>query len=41
MRCPKCGSENILITNGSYPNSYECLDCGFTFVKMVNALIDE
>ncbi len=39
--CPKCKSEYVKITGTSYPNSYECKDCNYSFIKGKQALIDE
>lgn len=41
MECPKCKSDDVKMIGMSYPNSYECNDCGHTFIKGKQALLDE
>jgi uncharacterized Zn finger protein len=31
MKCPRCGSEDTRIIEGTYPPTWECKKCGFIF----------
>jgi len=41
MRCPKCGSENVIEKSTTFPAIYECQDCKFVFTVNKNPFIDE
>ncbi|HKZ45276.1 MAG TPA: transposase [archaeon] len=41
MECPKCGSDKTIVIEMSYPEGYECKECGHVFLKAPKALIDE
>lgn len=40
MECPKCKSETKVV-NSSYPKTYECIKCGFTFAKLPSTFVDD
>jgi len=41
MKCPKCGSMNVVRTTSTFPALYHCEDCRFAFNKNENPWIDE
>jgi predicted RNA-binding Zn-ribbon protein involved in translation (DUF1610 family) len=41
MKCPKCGSMNVVRTTSTFPALYQCEDCGFVFNKNENPWTDE
>jgi DNA-directed RNA polymerase subunit M/transcription elongation factor TFIIS len=41
IACPKCGSNLVIITTTSYPNSFECKKCGNLFLKTPKSLVDD
>ncbi|MEM5875492.1 MAG: hypothetical protein QXW01_03000 [Candidatus Aenigmatarchaeota archaeon] len=41
MKCPKCGSENLVAINLNFPYYYKCSDCSYEFQINKNPFIDE
>jgi len=39
--CPRCGGNMIRAVGISYPPAFECDTCGYGYVRVPNALIDE
>ncbi|HLC59532.1 MAG TPA: hypothetical protein VJH34_03340 [archaeon] len=41
VECPKCRSDQLTVLEAAYPESFECNNCKFIFIKIPNSLRDE
>jgi transposase-like protein len=35
MKCPECGSENIVLDTAGHTGKYKCKDCGYVGVVVI------
>lgn len=35
LKCPKCGSENLVLDLGGQTGKYQCKDCGYIGVFVI------